>query len=525
MSGIDEVAWLRAALGDEAQHPLLFSSAGFGSCQEPGFWRLSPEIEDFRPIAEMLLPRQGAAVMVTDSLGEGDRRHFVGLQIAALLAERGRRVVLVDAELEQAGFSRSLPDSEREGWADLVLYGASPAATVGAAPLVGLRMLSAGSVRPAPGERLDAEGIRRGLSQLKHEFDCVLILRAAQTARHEWSELFFHCDGALLVTGNEEPRAAELVGWLREHGIKLWGAAVFGKQALDVALAVEGTLSEDFEATDAPAAVPPRPNRASARDGAADGHASSPAFRYATIALLAALLGFVGWWAWSQRAPDARLPPRERLSPQRTALLEQPEAEPADDAAQPPEATEESTAEPALEIEDDLPAPDDDVAAYEPPARAASAVTIVDASTEILAETTPAEPDRTPPPPTQTPRQEPAGDAAAETDAAEGQVEAEPAVPAAQIQESGSDPLLLPVGPGWALHPWSFPDSNEALSALGPLLRRGMKPAVRGFVLEERGRWYRVLVGRFATRAQAMDARERLTDVRGIDWVGVVQIP
>jgi cell division protein FtsN len=107
-------------------------------------------------------------------------------------------------------------------------------------------------------------------------------------------------------------------------------------------------------------------------------------------------------------------------------------------------------------------------------------------------------------------------------------IEPDPAPPTprpSQPSRTPGDPLLLAPGSGWSLHPWSFPDSNEALSALGPLIRQGMKPAVRGFVLEERGRWYRVLVGRFTTRAQALEARERLTEIRGIDWVGVVQVP
>jgi septal ring-binding cell division protein DamX len=83
--------------------------------------------------------------------------------------------------------------------------------------------------------------------------------------------------------------------------------------------------------------------------------------------------------------------------------------------------------------------------------------------------------------------------------------------------------LEAPVASGYALHVWSFPDSLEAAAASAPLVRQGLSPAVRGALIQQR-RWYRVVVGNFASRAEAMAARALLAGQPGIEYVGVVRV-
>lgn len=84
-------------------------------------------------------------------------------------------------------------------------------------------------------------------------------------------------------------------------------------------------------------------------------------------------------------------------------------------------------------------------------------------------------------------------------------------------------PFTHPAGEeGWALHVYSFPDSNQALAMQKDLAGRGFRSAIRAVEIEDRGRWYRVYLGSFPDRDTAGGAREALLEKLGEDWARVV---
>jgi cell division septation protein DedD len=50
------------------------------------------------------------------------------------------------------------------------------------------------------------------------------------------------------------------------------------------------------------------------------------------------------------------------------------------------------------------------------------------------------------------------------------------------------------------------------------LERRGYRSAMRAVDLPDRGRWYRVYVGSYADRGEALAARPELLEQLDIDW-------
>jgi hypothetical protein len=63
-------------------------------------------------------------------------------------------------------------------------------------------------------------------------------------------------------------------------------------------------------------------------------------------------------------------------------------------------------------------------------------------------------------------------------------------------------PFSEPVGrDGWALHVYSLPSMDSMQDQLKELERRGFKTAVKAVDVEGKGRWYRVYLGNFASRA------------------------
>ncbi|MFO7654779.1 MAG: SPOR domain-containing protein [Candidatus Krumholzibacteriia bacterium] len=96
---------------------------------------------------------------------------------------------------------------------------------------------------------------------------------------------------------------------------------------------------------------------------------------------------------------------------------------------------------------------------------------------------------------------------------------AEPLPP--PVRSLGSDPAFAgPVGEdGWALWLYSHPDSAAAAAEVRELERRGLRAVYRPVQLAERGRWYRVYMGSFASREEAVAALPRVREALGQDWV------
>lgn len=494
-----ELSWLRDAVVGKNKRSLLFVSANPLSCTDPQFWRTLAHPELFRSSATALAQEGRKVVFVTDAENDPARRHYLGLQLANALAREGKQVLLVDGELDGDGFTAGLPAADREGWADLVLYGASPEATVFDSPVEGVRVLGAGSLRPSPGLALDVAALERGVERLRKRFDAVFIVSGARRASDAWNELLGICDGLVLATTPDAPRVEQLLEHLHEHRVPLWGAAVFGSETQAVELTVDNQFKEKTRAV-------------SPYDLTVDGKpirnesGSSAGFRWAAIVAVVLLVAFGGWWWFAKDPGGAESVQQSSMTPPAVATP----------------TTDDTPADAAIET--DAPAEAEEVQAVDGGADAAPArideVFVEDFEEQgatDAASVVQEEPSRartteqaatTPPPVSTPPTPEP-----------------EPSVETVEELASFSDPLLLSPGGGWSLHPWSFPDSAEALAALVPLERDGMKPRVLGFDLEGKGRWFRVLVGRYESRAAATEERSRLSARRGIDWVGVVRVP
>ncbi|HQK23701.1 MAG TPA: SPOR domain-containing protein, partial [Candidatus Latescibacteria bacterium] len=100
-----------------------------------------------------------------------------------------------------------------------------------------------------------------------------------------------------------------------------------------------------------------------------------------------------------------------------------------------------------------------------------------------------------------------------------------PAPPAPR--PSGGAPQL-PTSPGgrFTVHVESLPTLGEANAAKSKWQRRGYEALVWPFTKNDGSQWYRVGVGRFATKADGQTAKSALESAfPEIDWSQVTQIP
>jgi Mrp family chromosome partitioning ATPase len=480
--GIDRLdseaySWLKSPTG-ETIAPIFFTTAvrvGIDPWQDD---LLRRELDGLAQGLETSGPDgSGRILMVTDLVEEPEARVRVATSLAADLAARGLRVALVDADLRFVGLARYLPEEsgEAEGFVDALEYGASGSALLRPTPVPGVQSLPMGSYRPDHTHRYEDEALRRVARQLRGAADVILVLAPAWNAEGRFHAWMVHSDAVVLSFDLDRSMAEaleELHGYLEGLGIDL--AAMVARVSSDPA---DGAV--DVALADAPAGAGSYTSPYSRMDTRDSQGGSSAGVRRLALLLLVVLLAFVGWWSWTewQSGQSEEAPMQvQRLTPPSTADI-----------------GETSSPLPTTTDEDELATP---VAAADSTAVASGEST----------ESRPAEPPAASPVETEPAAATPS-----------------PAEDAAPESTALPPEMLLPVGEGWALHPWSFADSTEAVRASRSLEELGMHPAVRAAEVEGRT-WYRVLVGRFASRRDAWQVRDRLAAEVETDWVGVVRV-
>lgn len=528
--------WIRDTLG---RRPGGFYHLGYSSAR-PAHWRSREELEDPRHLEEFRLVAEGLGahgrgggglvVLVTDDQNNGRSRCYLAYQIARLLGESGAEVLLVDGELEQEGPGDWLGEPGREGLLDLTRYGASPRACVQRTTMANVQLMGVGSYRPDSGEVLEAEEVEATLRQLRAGWDIVLCTAPAHYADGRFNPLFHHGDGALMgvtLRGEARDRFEELAEYFLDQGVAIFGVMAFAETGLEEepelrpepAVSVEPEPRPEAVVSEEPEAArwePEQPSRGvspySEMTRRAP-HRSSRVFRAVAFGILIALAVFVGLWfgiQWLQRPASVDLAPLEQ-----ERELGEPVAQlaPSESGSMGQEDTQEETGAASTEpVQTEEEVRSRIAATTEPESGTLEAEDAVEPGADVRAGTVETEN----PPEEESPAQAPV------TLPEPAEVSAEPVeTPAA------ADPLraamLLEPSSGYALHLWSFPDSLQAIPSVQKLRKEGFRPVVRRAEIKGKGTWYRVLIGNYATRRQALDARELLSDRPDIDYVGVLR--
>jgi len=475
-----------------------------------------------------------------ESPGAGPAAAAAALGAAAILADRGQSVVVVDADEQEPRVTRWLGRSEREGWIDMIRFGASLHAASDPLPSEGRRgaIVGVGSFAPTG---VTPDEVAELLSRLRRQADDLVLILPVKLRSLPWLEvahirllcwdllsrstldtekILVEMDrmgarpDALLGFGAEE--FAAIQNRLREEIAADEPVAPAAEQvrADEPAPAAAAEMPEPVAAAaDRSQAVVeaawdgPQPSDATGAELAASlpgEHETAPArprrrssgiFLFVAIAAVACVV-LLGLWLGGQLTGDRGAVPRgpavARLDPQGGSLpaaVDGGEAPGGSPAAMPAQ-------------------PDSDVVTGgESPAADSPAVAVaVDPAT--AAGTTSGTADETP-----------AGTATTgETNAA-----AEPPAATTPPGERGAamdwSPYRRPAGQdGWALWLYSFPDEAGARTEVNQLERRGIRAAFRAVEIKDRGRWYRVYVGSFPDRAAAAAAAAALKNALAHAW-------
>lgn len=177
---------------------------------------LSPRSEAFRALRTNLqfldLDSRSSFVITSSEPGEGKSTTLINL--ATVLADTGRTVALVDADLRRPRIADYLGIDGSAGLTDVLIGRASSPELFVPWRTKNLRVLPAGKIPPNPSELLDSARMRALLSTLEEEFDVVLLDAPPLLPVTDAAILAKETGGAIVVVAAGRTKSTQLTAAL-----------------------------------------------------------------------------------------------------------------------------------------------------------------------------------------------------------------------------------------------------------------------------------------------------------------------
>lgn len=102
-------------------------------------------------------------------------KSFITLNLGAVLAQSGKRILLIDADIRKGHLHKTLGLRREKGVTEMITHDANPLDYVRETAVPGLHLLSGGQLPPNPAELLLHESFGRKVLELSEHFDYVLL--------------------------------------------------------------------------------------------------------------------------------------------------------------------------------------------------------------------------------------------------------------------------------------------------------------------------------------------------------------
>ena len=163
----------------------------------------SPIIADsFRTIRTALFFSQAAKppqVILITSASPGEGKTVTTLNLAIALAQGGKSVLVIDADLRRGRCHRAFGLPNHQGLTDVLTGNLAVEESAWQTTVAGLSLLPRGPVPPYPPDLLGSEKMRDVLETLRHSYDLIVIDSPPVTAMADAAVLSALCDGVILV--------------------------------------------------------------------------------------------------------------------------------------------------------------------------------------------------------------------------------------------------------------------------------------------------------------------------------------
>lgn len=166
-------------------------------------------------------------MIVITSSTPAEGKSTTAINIALALAEAEYNVVLVDGDMRRPSVDKYLGLVGSVGFSTVLSGGASLSEVLQTTKFSRLTVLTAGAVPPNPSELLGSQSAKKVLSELRQQFDYVIIDSSPLLAVTDGAILATNADGALIMARFGETKREQLahaVGILDSVGASLLGS-------------------------------------------------------------------------------------------------------------------------------------------------------------------------------------------------------------------------------------------------------------------------------------------------------------
>lgn len=163
-----------------------------------------------------------------------DGKSFLSANLAALLAESGQRVLLIDADLRRGCLAKYLGQSPNGGLTELLVGQSDVDTAVGETGVRGLHFISAGARPPNPSEILTSSRFARLLQALEKQFDLIIVDTSPLLAVPDAAVIASLAGSTLLVLrsgAHSEQHVADALKKLNQGRARIVGAVLNAKSA------------------------------------------------------------------------------------------------------------------------------------------------------------------------------------------------------------------------------------------------------------------------------------------------------
>jgi capsular exopolysaccharide synthesis family protein len=171
-------------------------------------------------------PEQPPRVILLTSANPGDGKTVTVLNLAITLAQSGRKVIVVDADLRKGNCHALLGLQNRSGLSNLLNEELGVEECLQETPVERLFLLSRGTPSPNPTDLLASNRMYEVLRALRERFDMVLVDSPPAIAISDAAILSSQCDGVVLVL-RAQVTAVEAARRSVE-GLEMVGARILG---------------------------------------------------------------------------------------------------------------------------------------------------------------------------------------------------------------------------------------------------------------------------------------------------------
>ena len=194
---------------------------------------LDPAAEAYRNlrmnIMFMSTEEKPIRTLIFSSPGPGEGKSTTSINFAAMLAQQGERVLVVDADIRRPALHRAMDVLREPGLTDLLIGDVELREAVRPNVLPNLDVLPSGPFPPNPSELLNSKKMQELLKKFEGTYTHIIIDSPPILAVTDSAMLGTHTDGLVLVlrSGETEQRAAErAVDQVRRVGVRVFGAVL-----------------------------------------------------------------------------------------------------------------------------------------------------------------------------------------------------------------------------------------------------------------------------------------------------------